>query len=92
MKLKWGYEINNEDRERIEKDLFTDKVYIKLNENEPYFTDNEKILEGFSDLDDLHRCGVAFAYISKKTLSNNKNKRARLKCKPTGFPTKKRGV
>lgn len=88
MKLKWGYEISNEDRKRIEKDLFTDKVYIKLNENEPYFADNEKILEGFSDLDDLYRCGVAFAYISKKTLSNNKNKRTSLKCKPIGFPTK----
>lgn len=47
MKLKWGYKISNEDRKRIEKDLFTDKVYIKLNENEPYFADNEKILEGF---------------------------------------------
>ncbi len=46
--------------------------YIYLNGNIPYFTDEEKTntntFENYSSLDDLGRCGVAFANICKEIM------------------------
>ena len=47
---------------------YTQEPYITVNENIPQFTDNEITAESFekhSDLDELGRCGVAFACIGK---------------------------
>lgn len=46
--------------------------YVYLNNNIPYFTDEEKEntkpFEIYSSLDDLGRCGVAFANICKELM------------------------
>lgn len=46
--------------------------YVYLNNNMPYFTDEEKEntkpFENYSSLDDLGRCGVAFANIYKELM------------------------
>lgn len=46
--------------------------YVYLNNNIPYFTDEEKEntkpFENYSSLDDLGRCGVAFANICKELM------------------------
>lgn len=46
---------------------FTEDAYIVINNNTPYFTSEEKecknAFEIYSDLDELERCGVAFANI-----------------------------
>lgn len=78
---------SSEEKECIEKGLYTDIYVIELNNNRPAFTaDDEKQLEGdfkpFSDLNE-GRCGVAFASISKSTLSSNRDK---IQSKPAGFP------
>ncbi|SNU04624.1 DNA-entry nuclease [Lachnospiraceae bacterium] len=47
---------------------FDDVPYVELNGNIPLFTDEEKItsaFEKYSELDDLGRCGVAYANICK---------------------------
>lgn len=78
---------SSEEKECIEKGLYTDIYVMELNNNRPAFTaDDEKQLEGdfkpFSDLNE-GRCGAAFASISKSTLSSNRDK---IQSKPAGFP------
>ncbi len=47
-------------------------AYVEINNNEPYFTNEEKQcideFEFYSDLDELGRCGYAFANISPYTM------------------------
>lgn len=93
MRLKRKYEINSEDINYIKEHDNPDEFVIKLNENIPYLVDDDKKqLEGnvnpFSDLDNLNRCGVAFACISNETLSNGQGDRSSIKSKPTGFFSK----
>lgn len=72
------------------------KFVIVLNDNKPAFTDEEKRQierEGyhFSDIDE-RRCGMAFACISKTTLTNprdSRDKRPKIHSKPSGFPESK---
>ena len=50
---------------------YTDQIYITLNNNKPYFEENEYKTEGFevySKLDSLGRCGVAYANICKEIM------------------------
>lgn len=90
----WEYEMSGEDKRLIEED--SKSFVIHLNENRPYFTDDDiRQLEGkdhhFSNLDDK-RCGVAFACISNNTLSSSRDrsneiyKRPKIQSKPSGFP------
>lgn len=86
--------ISSEDRDYIKEHDNPDKFFIKLNENIPYLVDDDKKqLEGnvnpFSDLDNLNRCGVAFACISNQTLSEGQVNRPSVKSKPTGFFSQK---
>lgn len=46
---------------------YTNESYIYINNNEPNFSDEDKnreVFEEYSDLDDLGRCGVAFANLA----------------------------
>ena len=46
---------------------YTNESYIYINNNEPNFTEEDKkreVFEEYSDLDDLGRCGVAFANLA----------------------------
>lgn len=54
---------------------FSDKAYVTINNNEPYFTDSDyttKSFEKYSDLDSLGRCGVAYANIGKDLMPTEK--------------------
>lgn len=67
------------------------KAYIVLNDNIPYFTDDDfttKSFEHYSELDSLGRCGVAFANVSKKTMPTEKRGSIG-QVKPSGWQTKK---
>ncbi len=48
--------------------IYTDKAYVEVNNNKPYFTEDEittKSFESYSELDSLGRCGVAFSCIGR---------------------------
>ena len=68
---------------------YTDKAYIELNNNKPYFEEEDKTTKAFekySDLDSKGRCGVAYANICKEIMPENGQKRESIsKVKPTGW-------
>lgn len=50
---------------------FSTEPYVVINGNEPYFTDDDlttEVFETYSDLDDLGRCGVAYANICQELM------------------------
>ena len=59
---------------KIESDdieTYSGKPYVVVNDNEPYFTKDDlttKSFERYSELDELGRCGVAYANVSEKTM------------------------
>lgn len=94
MRLEYKYKISKDNKTTIKEYIDSDKFIIELNDNEPAFTDDDKKqLEGsvipFSDLDELGRCGTAFAYISEKTCSKGQDDRPSIQSNPTGFPSEK---
>ena len=53
---------------------FTNKPYVVLNDNKPNFNENDLTLNSFerySDLDNLGRCGVAYANLSLNTMPDD---------------------
>lgn len=68
---------------------YTDKIYVEINNNKPYFEESEYTTESFekySNLDDLGRCGVAYANISKETMPPPGDERGNISnVKPTGW-------
>lgn len=68
---------------------YTDRIYIEINNNMPYFEQSEYTTESFekySELDDLGRCGVAYANISKQTMPPEGDERGSISSvKPTGW-------
>ena len=70
---------------------FTDKAYVEINNNIPYFTQNEyttKAFENYSDLDKLGRCGIAYACVCPETMPTEKREGIG-QVKPTGWHTEK---
>lgn len=50
---------------------YTSEPYVMINENVPFFTESdftEEAFETYSDLDELGRCGAAFANVGKETM------------------------
>ena len=50
---------------------YTDEIFITLNNNKPYFDENDyttEAFENYSDLDAKKRCGVAYANICKEII------------------------
>ena len=69
----------------------TDKIYIEINNNIPYFKENEYTTEPFekySELDNLGRCGVAYANICKEIMPT-KEREDISNIKPTGWTQEK---
>ena len=67
---------------------YSGKLVIAINNNEPYFEDNDistKNFEDYSKLDDFDRAGVAFANICKYTMPPEGTKRGNISYKPTGW-------
>lgn len=63
---------------KIESDdieTYSGKPYVVVNDNEPYFTKDDlttKSFERYSELDELGRCGVAYANVSERRCQQKK--------------------
>lgn len=68
---------------------YTDKIYIEINNNEPYFDENDyttNAFEKYSDLDDKERCGIAYANICKEIMPKEGQTRESISMiKPSGW-------
>ena len=67
---------------------YTGEICIDINDNQPYFKEDEITTESFeiySNLDDLGRCGVAFANVCKDIMPADGEKRGSISYKPTGW-------
>ena len=54
---------------------YTGEPYVCINDNVPFFTEEEKTkdtFESYSELDNLGRCGVAFANVSRELMPTGK--------------------
>lgn len=70
---------------------FTDKAYVEINNNVPYFTQSEyttQAFENYSELDKLGRCGTAYACVCTETMPTEKRTSIG-QVKPTGWQTEK---
>ena len=70
---------------------YSGEAYIEINNNKPFFTENEVTTESFerySDLDSLGRCGVCFANVSKETMPTEERESIGM-VKPAGWHTVK---
>lgn len=70
---------------------FSDSPYVTINDNVPYFTEDELTTEAFetySELDDLGRCGVAYANVCQE-LMPTEDRGEIGQVKPTGWHTVK---
>lgn len=68
---------------------YKDEIYVEINNNIPYFEESEyttKSFEKYSQLDELGRCGVAYANICKETMPPEGEQRGSISSvKPTGW-------
>ena len=65
--------------------------YVIINNNIPYFDEEDYTtgsFEKYSELDDLYRCGVAYANICEKTRPKDNEEREELTYNPTGWEQK----
>ena len=66
---------------------YKDSIYVTINNNIPYFEESEYTTESFerySELDELGRCGVAYANICKEIMPTEERKSIS-NVKPTGW-------
>lgn len=68
---------------------YTNETYVTINDNKPYFTEEDyttKSFEKYSNLDSLGRCGVAFANICKEIMPPKGDERGDISSVyPTGW-------
>lgn len=68
---------------------YTNQIYVTINNNKPYFTEDDyttKSFERYSELDELGRCGVAYANVCKEIMPPDGDKRGNIsRVKPTGW-------
>lgn len=70
---------------------YSGKAYCEVNDNVPYFSDDELVTEAFenySELDSLGRCGVAYANICKELMPTKERGEIGM-VKPSGWHTVK---
>ncbi|MCD7808021.1 MAG: DNA/RNA non-specific endonuclease [Erysipelotrichaceae bacterium] len=66
---------------------YDEDPYIEINDNIPYFTDDEittDVFEEYTELDSLGRCGVAYANICQELMPTEKRQSIGM-IKPTGW-------
>lgn len=72
---------------------YSGQLYVELNNNIPYFDENDyttEVFEKYSNLDKNGRCGTAYANICKETMPPDGDKRGDISSvKPTGWKQKK---
>lgn len=83
--------LSREDKEYIDKDIYSNKLFIELRDNKPNFAKDEikkgseGIFEEYSEMDKLGRCGVAFAcFVGVESASGN-NLKFKSRMKPTAW-------
>ena len=68
---------------------YTDKIYVTINDNKPYFDEADyeaEVFEKYSELDSLGRCGVAYAKVCKEIMPTEGEKRGDISSiRPTGW-------
>ena len=72
---------------------YTDEIYVAINNNIPYFTEKDyttKSFEMYSKLDNLGRCGVAYANICKAIMPKEEREDIS-QVYPTGWKQKQYG-
>ena len=70
---------------------YSGEAYVELNDNVPSFSKNDmttKAFEKYSELDDLGRCGVAYANVCKETMPTEERGNIGM-IKPSGWHTVK---
>lgn len=70
---------------------YTGEPYVVINENVPFFTESdftEEAFESYSELDELGRCGAAFANVGKETMPTEERGQIGM-IKPSGWQTVK---
>ncbi len=74
---------------------YSEAPYVTINNNIPYFTENDYTTEGFekySSLDKEGRCGIAYANLCKELMPKDGEERQDINMvKPTGWIQKKYG-
>lgn len=74
------------------KDWNRSDPYVVINNNVPFFSNKDKTetsaFETYSDLDDLGRCGIAYANICKELLPTTEREKIGM-VKPSGWQTSK---
>lgn len=87
VEAKTATNISNLDIENIPD--YNNEIYITINDNKPYFTEEDYTTESFekySELDSLGRCGVAYANICKETMPPEGDKRGDISSvRPSGW-------
>ena len=87
-----GYTLGSMDEILETVPEFSDQAYVVINNNEPFFTDEEKetldTFEYYSDLDELGRCGMAIANVCKELMPTG-DRESIGQVKPTGWKTAK---
>ncbi len=77
----------------VEVAEYTDEIYVEINNNIPYFSEEDyttEVFEKYSDLDEEGRCGVAYANICKEIMPQEQDERGDISSvKPTGWKQKK---
>ncbi len=68
---------------------YSDTPYVYINDNKPYFTEKDyttNAFETYSSLDNLGRCGVAYANICKEIMPTEEDERQSIsKIRPSGW-------
>ena len=86
-------EIDNYYNSINEMPEYSGQIYVKINNNMPYFNENDyttEAFENYSILDEKGRCGVAFANICKEIMPPDGDKRGDISSvKPTGWEQEK---
>ena len=79
--------------QNVEIPEYNGKDYVEINNNIPFFKEDEytqKSFENYSQLDELGRCGVAYANICKDIMPPEGDKRGDISMvKPTGWKQKR---
>lgn len=72
---------------------YSGEIYVEINNNQPYFEEEEYSTEPFerySNLDEMGRCGVAYVNICKEVMPPEGDERGDIsRVKPTGWKQKK---
>lgn len=72
---------------------YSGQIYVEINNNTPYFNEEDyktEVFETYSDLDEKGRCGIAYANICKEIMPKEGETRGSISnVKPTGWKQKK---